>query len=67
MGAPVVPPKVPPVVAIVAPAIKLAKAPGEGGLGLEADPGKLEGLGVAIGTTLVVRGVLLLGLLGRLA
>ena len=63
-GAPAVPPTEPPVAAIVAPAIKLAKAPEEGGPGLELVPGALEGLGVAIGTTLVARGVLLLGLLG---
>ena len=62
-----VPPMGPPAAAIVAPAIKLAKVLEAGGLGLEADPGKLEGLGEAIGTTLVVQGVLLLGLLGRLA
>ena len=67
MGAPAVPPMVPPVAAIVAPAIKLAKAPGVGGPGLELVPGALEGPGVAIGTTLVARGVLLLGLLGRRA
>ena len=68
MGAPVVPPKVPPVAAIVAPAIKLGagKVPGEGALAGAEDPGSEEGLGIAIGTTLVVRGVLLLGLLGCL-
>ena len=69
--APVVPPKELPVAAIAAPAIKLAKAPGVvgavGGLGADVDPGMLEGPGVAIGTTLAVRGVLLLGLLGRQA
>ena len=52
LGAPVAPPRELPVAAIAAPAIKLAKALGEG-LGLDADPGKLEGPGVAIGTTLV--------------
>ena len=51
--APVAPPRELPVVAIAALAIKLAKALGEGGLGLKADPGKLEGPGIAIGTTLV--------------
>ena len=51
--APVVPPMGLPVAAIVAPAIKLAKALEEGGLGLEVDPGKLKGPGKAIGTTLV--------------
>ena len=66
-GAPAVPPTEPPVAAIVAPAIKLAKVPEVGGLGLEADPGKLEGPGKAIGTTLGAQGVLLLGLLGCLA
>ena len=65
---PAVPPTEPPVAAIVAPAIKLAKAPeGGGGPGLELVPGALEGPGVAIGTTLAARGVLLLGLLGRQA
>ena len=68
MGASVVPPMVPPVAAIVAPAIK----PGVGKVLVEgpaeaADPGNVEGLGVAIGTTLAARGVLLLGLLGRRA
>ena len=38
-----------------------------GGPAEEEDPGKLEGPGVAIGTTLAARGVLLLGLLGCLA
>ena len=54
MGAPAVPPMVPPVVAIVASAIKLGvgKVPAGGPAGA-VDPGKLEGLGVAIGTTLV--------------
>ena len=68
LGAPVVPPKELLVAAIAAPAIKLAKAPGVAGAagpGLELVPGALEGLGVAIGTTLAARGVLLLGLLGR--
>ena len=51
--APAVPPRELPAAAIAALAIKLAKAPGEvGGLGLDVDPGKLEGPGVAIGTTL---------------
>ena len=69
-GAPAVPPKELPVAAIAAPAIKLAKAPGVAGAvgpGLELVPGALEGLGIAIGTTLAARGVLLLGLLGRRA
>ena len=64
---PAVPPTEPPVAAIVAPAIKLAKAPEGGGPGLELVPGALEGPGVAIGTTLAAQGVLLLGLLGRRA
>ena len=69
MRAPAVPPTVPPVAAIVALAIKLGagKVPAGGGPAEVADPGKLEGLGIAIGTTLVARGVLLLGLLGCLA
>ena len=53
MGAPVVPPMVPLVVAIVAPAIKLGvgKVPA-GGLAGAEDPGMLEGPSIAIGTTL---------------
>ena len=56
-AAPAVPPRELPVAAIVAPAIKLAKAPGvlgAGGPGLDVVPGVLEGPGVAIGTTLAV-------------
>jgi hypothetical protein len=47
---------VPLVAAIVAPAIKLeeGKVPVVGGLAEAVDPGKLEGSGIAIGTTLVV-------------
>ena len=65
-GAPAVPPKKLPVAAIAALAIKLAKAPGVAGVAgprLELVSGVLEGLGVAIDTTLAARGVLLLGLL----
>ena len=65
MGAPAVPPMVLPVAAIAAPAIKPGVGRGPvGGPAEAADPGKLEGPGVAIGTTLAARGVLLLGLLG---
>ena len=68
MGAPAVPLMVPLVAAIVALAIKLGvgKVPAGGPAGAE-DPGSVEGPGVAIGTTLVAQGVLLLGLLGRQA
>ena len=67
MGAPVVPSMELLVVAIVILAIKLGRALVVGGLVKKVDPGKLEGPGEAIGTTLVARGVLLLGLLGCLA
>ena len=66
MGAPAVPPTVPLVAARAAPAIKLeeGKVLVVGGPTEVEDPVKLEGLGVAIGTTLAAQGVLLLGLSG---
>ena len=68
MGAPAVPPTELPAVAIAAPAIKpgVGRVP-VGGPAEVVDPGRLEGPGIAIGTTLVAQGVLLLGLLGRQA
>ena len=68
MGAPAVPPMVLLAAAIAVPAIKpgAGRVPVGGPAGAE-DPGKLEGPGIAIGTTLAARGVLLLGLLGRRA